>query len=299
VGYHHSEPNAIVTSEIHNLIEQLEADASLFDPDRLLKRIEALDALDAYAGIPEEEMSPRRTSILARADRLRAKLETANAAIYKSIRHQIQQRESPSQLLHWIDQCSGNKQSPHPGLAYDHLDELISGVLEAREPEPAPLHPAPEMVFYQPTPARHILQFIRLSALSPTDTLVDLGSGLGHVPILAAILTGALCIGIEAGQAYAASARECARSLHLDHVTFIHQNASEANLAGGTVYYLYTPFTGGTLNTVLRNLHSQSAHRSLTVCTLGPCTLTVAEEPWLAATATPDPDQITLFRSSL
>lgn len=287
-------------SDFHNLVEHLEVDPSLFEPDQLRRRLEALDALDARFGDPGSETpfaATDRNRMFDQAKSLRAKLEAANAAIYKSIRRQIQQHEPPSQLLHWIDQCSGSEKSPHPGLGYDYLDELISGVLQVREPDIAPLRPPPEMVFYQPTPARHILQFIQQSALSASDTLIDLGSGLGHVPILASILTGAQCIGIEAEPAYVESARGCARNLHLSRVRFVHKNASEANLSGGTVFYLYTPFTGNTLNTVLRKLHDVSKERIITICTLGPCTLTAAAEPWLAATAAPDPDQITLFRS--
>ncbi len=151
------------------------------------------------------------------------------------------------------------------------------------------------MVFYQPTPARHILQLIRISALSASDTLVDLGSGLGHIPILASILTGAQCIGVEAEEAYVASARECARSLHLNRVSFIHQNATQADLAVGTVFYLYTPFTGGTFKTVLRKLQKESTERVITICTLGPCTSIVAMEPWLNASSNIDPNQLPAF----
>ncbi|MGA8086495.1 MAG: hypothetical protein WCA10_04265 [Terracidiphilus sp.] len=292
--------NEPVISDFHKLVTHLEADSSLFEHDQLRMRIETLDALDACLGDPDAETplaAVDRTGIFDRAKALRAKLESTNAAIYNSIRNQIQRGDPPLQLRHWIDRCADNAKTTNPGLAYDVLDELISGVLEAREPDIAPLRPPPEMVFYQPTPARHIFQFIRLSALSESDTLVDLGSGLGHVPILASILTGVQAIGIEAEQAYVDSARECARGLHLDHITFFHQNATDANLSGGTVFYLYTPFTGNTLKTVLRKLHNESEHRSITICTLGPCTLTVAKEPWLTASAIPDPNQITIFRS--
>jgi hypothetical protein len=290
-----------VTTEPDNFISQCEADPSLFEPDQLQKRMEILDALDTHFPAPDAEPSlaaTDHTRILARASLLRQKLESVNALIYHSIREQIQQGASPSQLRQWIERCGNTEEAPHPGLGYDYLDELISGVLEAREPEIAPLRLSPEMVFYQPTPARHILKLLRLSALSEADTLIDLGSGLGHVPILASILTGAQSIGIEAEQAYVASARECAGSLHLGRVTFLHQNATEANLAGGTVFYLYTPFTGRTLKTVLQSLQKVSTERMVTVCTLGPCTLTVAMEPWLTSNAVPDPDQITIFRST-
>lgn len=290
-----------MTSNLNNLIADLETDRSLFEPDQLRRRLEILDVLDAHFEMLDVESllaATDRTPILARANLLRNKLESANAVIYNAIRDQVRQRASPSQLLQWIERCSDNGQT-QPGLGYDHLDELISGVLQAREPEIESLGLPPEMVFYQPTPARHILQLIRLSGVSASSTLVDLGSGLGHVPILASILTGAQCIGIETEQAYIASARECARSLHLKHVTFLHQNATEATLAGGTVFYLYTPFTGAALKTVLQKLQKESIERPIAICTLGPCTPTVAMETWLRTSSDPDPNRIICFRPTL
>ena len=269
-----------------NLIAQCEADSSLFDPDALLRRLAILDALDRISHADQPQ---------SRASHLRANLESANEVAYNSIRDQIRNGD-PAQLVYWIEQFAG-ADNPQPGLGYDHLDELISGVLDLREPEIETTSQPPEMVFYQPTPARHILQLIRLSELSAADTLIDLGSGLGHVPILASTLTGAQCIGIEVEPAYLASARQCAASLRLSRVEFIHQNARESDLASGTVFYLYTPFTGDTLSTVLQNLRNLSKRRAITIFTLGPCTSTVAAESWLAPARASNPDQISSFRS--
>ncbi len=289
-----------MTTELDNLIAHFEADASLFDPDQLRQRMEVLDELDAHFGEADgtalmAASGPAR--IVERATVLRGRLESANAAIYRSIRDQIRNGLPPSELLRWVKLCGDQQNAPAPGLGYDYLDELISGVLQLREPYNAP-QPEPEMVFYQPTPARHIFQMIQISGLSGSDTLIDLGSGLGHVPILAAILTGAHSIGIEIEPAYVASARDCTRNLGLDRVTFIRQCAGDADLSTGTVFYLYTPFTGNTLKMVLRRLQRESTHRAITVCTLGPCTLTLAEKPWLRTNAQPDPNQITVFRAN-
>jgi len=56
-------------------------------------------------------------------------------------------------------------------------------------------------VLYQPTPARLIFNLLEETRLTANDVLVDLGSGMGHVPLLAAICTPAHCIGIEVEQA--------------------------------------------------------------------------------------------------
>ena len=169
-------------------------------------------------------------------------------------------------------------------------------MLELREPGGAPVRPGPEEVFYQPTPVRHILRLIAVSGLSEGDVLVDLGSGLGHVPLLASILTAARCVGIESEAAYVACARECAERLGLSRVSFMHQDVREADVSAATVFYLYTPFTGGLLRNVLGRLEQESAQRAIRVCTFGPCTVEVAREPWLRlAGDAPETDRIGCF----
>jgi hypothetical protein len=229
---------------------------------------------------------------------MRTRLEAANAAVYAAIRSHIQRGSTSDALLPWIVRCADSAESTPTGLHFDNLDELIGGVLQLREPDSEHIRPGHEMVFYQPTPARHILQMLRLCALTQADTLIDLGSGLGHVPILASLLSEARAIGIELESAYIATARDCARTLNLRRATFLQQNAADADLSTGTAFYLYTPFTGVTLQTVLDNLRQQSRNRHIRICTFGPCTQIVAQESWLkAADATIAADRIALFHA--
>jgi SAM-dependent methyltransferase len=154
------------------------------------------------------------------------------------------------------------------------------------------------MVFYQPTPVRHILHLIKASALSKNDVFVDLGSGLGHVALLTSMLTGARVFGIEVEAAYVARAQECAQSLRLSRVRFIREDARTADLCRGTVFYLYSPFTGSILAEVLDRLRMEST-RPIKICALGPCACTLAKESWLKPVALPDPKQITVFQRRL
>jgi hypothetical protein len=174
---------------------------------------------------------------------------------------------------------------------------LVSGVLQLREPDERNLQQAPEMVPYQPTPVRHILHLIAATGLAEDDVFVDLGSGLGHVPLLVSMVTGAQSLGIEVQAAYVASAQECAQSLHLSRVRFTPQDAREADLSSGTVFYLYSPFNGSILTDVLSSLQMESTRRSIKICSLGPCTRTVANETWLKASTLPDTGRITVFDS--
>jgi trans-aconitate methyltransferase len=153
------------------------------------------------------------------------------------------------------------------------------------------------MVPYQPTPARHIFDFVHRTALTERDCLIDLGSGLGHVTLMASICTRARCIGIELEPSYVDCARKSAHSLNLNNATFIQSDARAADLSGGTVFYLYTPFSGAILRDVLNSLQHQAATREIQVCTFGPCTPVVAEERWLTVVGPLESGRVAIFRS--
>lgn len=278
----------MLTKALQELITQLEADTFLFAPDEVRRRIDALDELDAH---PDGNGSDERVRAL------RARMETANSALYESVRREIRRGGRADALVRLLRDAG----DPAPGLSYDYMDELFSGVLQLREPRRVDVPPGHEMVFYQPTPVRHILQMIRVSGLGGDDVLVDLGSGLGHVALLATMLTGCASHGIEVERAYVACAQECAErlgfGLGLGRVRFVHEDARIADLSAGTVFHLYTPFTGTLLANVLERLRNESVSRPIRICTLGPCASVVAEAPWLIASGQPDVAQISLFQS--
>ncbi len=286
----------IPLADLDKLIAQLEANSSPLEPSRLRECFDALDTLDAVLG-DQDASSPTSSTVAAEplrhAQLLRQRLEAINEELCGAIRAEIQQGSRPTLLTRLLDENT----DPAPGLSFDYLDELLVSILQLEQPDPPPAHPPDGMVFYQPTPARHIFHLLRLVALTASDVFLDLGSGLGHVPLLASICTGARTIGIEREEAYVTLARRCAHQLNLDHASFFQQDAREADLSSGTVFYLYTPFTGSILSHVLHRLQQEGRSRLIRVCTFGPCTESVAKEKWLQSDATPDPDRITLFRS--
>lgn len=284
-----------------HFIARLEADERLFRPEDLCRRFEMLDWLDTtFPNLGARVSDPACTdpgsaAEIERAEKLRLRLEEANTAVYGSIRSQIRKGSSEKGLVEWLKRCGMRKGTVPSGLGYDHLDELVSGVLALEEPAGAAASREPGMVFYQPTPVRHILRMIRVSRIAPEDVLLDLGSGLGHVPLLTSMLTGARAIGVEVEQRYVAAARACARTLRLRGVRFIHEDARKVDLRVGTVYFLYTPFTGAMLECVVRRLRRESDRRAIRVCTFGPCTLDFAKEAWLRPTTRPVADRATCF----
>jgi hypothetical protein len=264
----------------------------LREPDRLRERIEALDRLeDALFEAEDADEDLRR-----RAGALCDEFEAINQAIYRDIRSEIQQRGDHLKLAQWVQACSVDASAG--GEGYDALDVLLSGVLSFEAPGGSIAALAPDMVFYQPTPARHILDAIERLSLTENDVLVDLGSGLGHVPLLAAIYSKAHCVGIELEPAYVACAQRCAQALHLSRASFIQQDVQTADFSSGTVFYLYTPFTGATLRAVLDRLAREAARRPIRLCTLGPCTATIAREAWLRSSDNRQADRVWVFDST-
>jgi Histone methylation protein DOT1 len=293
-----------MTHGLESLIGELEEDSSLNEPDHLRHRIEALDRLDAY--LLDEQFDGQSSNhtitpeIYPRAKALYAKLELANSELYQAMRREIQRATGPYELLQRLanqSSQSGDAIGPPDGEGYDFLDELVSGVLQFEKPAASIVQLPTEMVFYQPTPARHIFDLLHLTALNEQDVLIDLGSGLGHVPLLVAISTPAHSIGIELEAAYVHCARQSAQALNLKNAAFIQQDARAADLSKGTVFYLYTPFTGTILRTVLDTLRREATTRQIRICTFGPCTAIIAQEPWLKALSTLEPHRIALFHS--
>jgi hypothetical protein len=279
---------------LQRLVLQLDSEPLLLEPNQLCQRFEALDLLDAhFPDIQTFAVDPREAELYRRARGICARLETVNCGLYQAIRSEIQRGAGSDALLRWVqmEETAGVV----AGMGYDYLDELISGVFEFEAPDDGEIPRRPETVFYQPTPARHIFHMIGMTALTAADVLVDLGSGLGHVPLLASICTPARGIGIELEAAYVKRARQCAQGLDLDRVMFLQEDARTADFSTGTVFYLYTPFTGSILRAVLDRLSCEAASRPIRICSYGPCTSVIAGEAWLETSSKLDPDRVALF----
>lgn len=265
-------------------IAETEDDAALREPMHLRDRLDALDRLELHA------QGSGDADLLARAEALRAALEDVNRHLYATLRADI--REGRNAFAPWIDALEATPR----GDGYDYRDDLLSGVLALDEPdEVAPL--PPQMVYYQPTPARHIFELIRRAKLDEGDVVMDLGSGLGIVPMVVAIATSARAIGIEREHAYVDAARRCAQSLCIARASFECRDAREADFSAATLFYLYTPFTGEVMRSVLDAIRHEAARRPVSVASFGPCTRVIASESWLCADGAASTASLALFRA--
>ncbi len=105
----------------------------------------------------------------------------------------------------------------------------------------------------------------------PGDVFIDLGSGLGKVVLLAALLTGAEARGVEVQAALVDRAREAASRVGVEarfHVGDARDPLG-APLDDGTVFFLYTPFTGPALAAVVERLRVIAERHAIVVCALG------------------------------
>ncbi|MGN6707298.1 MAG: hypothetical protein ACTHJO_14695 [Rhodanobacter sp.] len=272
---------------LHALLDALERDAALREPDALRERLDALDRIELLqlGDSPAPNASARRIAAL------REDFEALNAASFAHAREAIRHGAVPALLQACVDEAEHAD-----GDGYDWRDELVEGVLQLRPPSPA-VSPLPaDMVAYQPTPARHIFELLAQARLNANDMLVDLGSGLGHVPLLAAICSGAASLGIEREVAYVACAQAGADALGLSRARFLCLDARAADVSRGTLFYLYTPFRGAVLDTVLGALRREAERRALRIAAHGPCVGVLAAQPWLAADTPPRAARVTLFR---
>jgi SAM-dependent methyltransferase len=137
----------------------------------------------------------------------------------------------------------------------DHFVEEVLGIAYPPLEEP---ELAPELLAYAPSGYDEIVHAFDVTRLGPGDRFLDLGSGMGKAVLLAALLTGAESSGIEQNRLLDDLARRAARELTVDNASFLHGDARslpmEDPFGRADVVFMYLPFTGGALATVMERL---------------------------------------------
>jgi hypothetical protein len=274
-----------LSQEVQQAIASVETEIAFGADAGFATRAGAIDSLEIHVldrlRYLEESASlpPELLALRARATVLMRHLEAANEQVVHTLHRAIRTGEyTPATLLHALIHHAAPSQNRS---GYDALDLLVGGLLDADGLPQERATREPEMVAYQPTPARSILQLIERANIGPADFLYDLGSGLGRVAIMVGLLSGARARGIEFEPAYCEYALRCARRLNVSGVDFLQADVRDAPLAEGTVYFLYTPCRGELLRQVLERLRAEASERLIRICTYGPCTAEVAGATWL------------------
>jgi hypothetical protein len=279
--------NAQAYQEISAVIDRLEQDHNLYEAGNFIERMKAIDVLELQLLEDIEQaddttlMGSENMRLAQRAEALKQNLADANEQLFAHLLQSIQSNDRSAVKQYFRQAEQQISRDDDDNLGYDELDMLVNGLLEVDFGPAEPDERDAEMFFYQPTPARIILRLIDQLHPTPEDTFYDLGSGLGHVPILVNLLTDSKTKGIELEGAYFRYSNDCLNKLGLRDVEFIHADARHVDYSNGTIFYMYTPFQGEMLRQVLRILEVQSERRQIRVCTYGPCTLQVSQQRWL------------------
>lgn len=279
-------------NHIRSAVEAIANNTALYEEKNFCSRVEAVDdiefnVIDRIEGLLRTNHPPAELVALKQAaESVKRRLEAIDQALFQRLRADIRMGGCTGTtfkaLVEDYVRPNGSGRRQQDGIGYDRLDLFINGLLLTQAlPSETKLR-EPEMVYYQQTPARIIFELAEKAQLTGDDAFFDLGSGLGHVPILVNLLSGATAKGIEFEPAYCEYARACAADLNLPRVEFINADARAADYAAGTVFFMYTPFRGRILHDVLTKLQGEAQSRRIRLFTYGPCTSQVCEQSWLA-----------------
>jgi len=148
---------------------------------------------------------------------------------------------------------------------------------------------------YLPCSVDVLLRMIEAAGVGERDVFVDVGAGLGRSLLLTHLLTRATALGIEVQSHLARAARALAAGLNLSRCSIDDGDASAltGSLAGGSVFFLYCPFSGQRLETLLDALESVASSREIRICTVD---LPLPPRSWLTRRELPWGD-LAMYRS--
>ncbi|WP_052731120.1 class I SAM-dependent methyltransferase [Spirosoma radiotolerans] len=298
-----------MSSNILTDIQSIQGNNTLWQDTHFASRMQALDHLAFIIDHLDDLLRLRNPpaellSVKQWALTISQQLEAIDWALFERLRAAIRNGHCQGRaLLDLINSYAGqglsNNQLTNPGVGYDELDVFTNGLLSSQALPSETQKRQAEMIFYQKTPTRIILELVAKANLTKQDVFYDLGSGLGQVCLLVNLLTGTPTKGIEVEPAYCRYAQISAQDLNLPNVVFQCEDARTAHFDDGSVFFLYTPFEGRILQDVLEKLQMIAQHRPIKLFSYGPCTAHIAGQPWLrgGGQLTDYVDQLGEFRS--
>ncbi len=293
-----------ITKGIQGTLSAIEQNEDILDRTRFAERVDTLEIIEVQILDRIENfmyVHGHQTGwalLYRRAAQYWQRLMDINDRLFQSLRAQLVSSVDPAATLRQQISMYVGRGAVRDPVGYDDLDVFVNGLfgIDTEPEETRALKPG--MIGYQATPARFILDLVERIPLGPNDVFYDLGSGLGRVALLVGLLTPAHVRGIEYDPGHCAYAQQRARHLTVSRVRFIKAVARDAVVADGSVFFMYTPFRGDLLQTVLDRLKREAQQRLLTIATYGPCTIDVAQLDWLALSGSGEPDDrsLAIFR---
>lgn len=140
---------------------------------------------------------------------------------------------------------------------------------------------------YLPCAVDAVVAAIDLARVNEHDVFVDIGAGIGRAAMLAHLITGAASIAVEVQPHLAEAARALGRRIEAPRFSVVQGDAAAVGpeLAMGSVFFLYCPFSGDRIEQMLARLEGIAASRTIRVCCVH---LPLPPRPWLERVASPN-----------
>jgi SAM-dependent methyltransferase len=150
---------------------------------------------------------------------------------------------------------------------------------------------------YLPCPVDALLRMVEHAGVQASDVFVDVGAGVGRAAALVHLLTGAAAIGIEIQPALVRASRDLTARLGGLRFSPIEGDAVQltGSIAIASVFFLYCPFSGDRLETILNDIEPIARTRPIRVCCVD---LPLPPRPWLTL-ASPPSGGLAVYRSTL
>lgn len=117
---------------------------------------------------------------------------------------------------------------------------LLAAPVHAQQPATATAKPRTPDVVFVPTPPEVVDAMLQVAHVGPNDTLYDLGSGDGRIPITAAKRYGTHGVGVDIDPTRIKEANDNAKNAGVtDKVEFIQGDLFQQDLSQATVISLY------------------------------------------------------------
>lgn len=266
-------------------LDQFRNDPGLLQPRNLADRQEAFDFFTAARAFIQHSSAGRfEGEITRQIARLEGRYQKINRELFDNIRKDIRSGYLSGSDIRII---FNDYTAYHPGqigkdhVTTDDLDILLNGLFEISELPHAVLPRDSGMIHLEIAPASVILDMIDHAGLTGSDVFYDLGSGLGQPAMLVNLLCGARCVGIEYQPNFHQFACDRLEMLSLEDVSYFNEDARDADLSEGTVFFLFSPFKGSILDQVLDKLHGEALDRQIRICTFGSCVNPIGQLDWL------------------
>lgn len=157
-------------------------------------------------------------------------------------------------------------------------DHLVEEILDIAYPPLTDWQLPSDAVPYSPSGLSEILFTLDNAELNAHETFVDLGSGLGKVVLLVALLSGAQAHGVELDPRLVAGSRDAAVALGLHNAHFIEADIRVAALPKADVFYMFIPVLRS--SEIARRLAPSAAERRFSL--FAPA-LDLQALPWLTS----------------